>query len=468
MSGEARTATRPRGRLHVLARRAGRRVPGQQRLQRAWERLPGADSLGRRVAVNSSWLIAERILRMAISLAIAIQVVRYLGPTDYGILAYGLSIVTIVDVVSTLGMRSSVVRELVEHPRRAGEVLGTSVGLRLLGSLLTIAVIFALWARDPGSPSLTVLAVLAAGLPLMAFAQLDLYFQATLESHHAAAARTIALLVASVVRVALLVAGAPLLWFAAAGALEFASTGVAFIVTYYRRRGSLLGLRMSLPMSRRIVAISWPFFLSSLAAAVYLKVDQVMLQHYSGSTEVGVYAAAARLSEIWYFVPIALASSILPMLVQRRLEDERAYRRSLEQAFRVAVWIAITIALLTTLAATPIVALLFGDAFARSADILRLHMWAAPFIFMGAVLGRALITEDRRAFELSRHVAGAVLNVGLNAVLIPAFGGMGAAAATLISYAFASYVICFGYGPTRMHVGLMTRAVIRPFGATAA
>lgn len=419
--------------------------------------------MGRRVAVNSGWLIAERVLRMVVALAISVQIIRFLGTVEYGLLAYGFSLIAIVDVVATLGMRSMVVREVLEQPERRGEVLGTTVGLRLAASVATLLVVAALWALQPESRVLGVLVVLAAGLPLMAFAQLDLFFQATLESQYAVGARFAGLAVASVLRVALLVVGAPLLWFAAAGAVEFAATGLAFAVLYHRREGALRALRFTRTMAVRLVTLSWPLFLSALAAVVYLKIDQVMLEHLVGHHAVGVYAAAARLSEVWYFLPIALASSMLPMLVARRLEDPGAYEHSLEQAYRVAAWIAIAIALGTTVVATPLVAILFGEEFAETAGILRVHMWAAPFIFVSSVLGRALIVEDRRKWELTRHLLGAALNVVLNLALIPAIGVMGAAVATLVSYAVAGYLLCWVYGPTRWHGRLITRAVLRPW-----
>jgi O-antigen/teichoic acid export membrane protein len=231
---------------------------------------------------------------------------------------------------------------------------------------------------------------------------------------------------------------------------------------YWWKRASLLSLRFRGRLALRLIGMSWPFLLSALAASVYLKVDQVMLHAFSNSREVGQYAAAARISEVWYFIPVAAASSLLPMLVKRRREDPKLYRSNLQRAFDVNAWMAIALSLGITILAVPGVALLYGSDYEGTADILRVHTWAAPFIFMGTVLGRALIAEDLRKFEISRHTAGAVLNVGLNFILIPRFGGMGAAIATVASYAFASYFACVFYAPGRIHLRQMTRAFYWP------
>jgi len=400
---------------------------------------------------------------MVLAFLVSIWVIRYLGPDDYGILAYALSLTMIVDVIATFGMRSTVVRELVQEPENEGEIIGSTVGVKILTAFLSAGVLIGVgWVTAADSEAFPILVVLALSLPVSALSALDLTFQASLQSQYAVAARSAALVLASGVRIALLIAGAPLIAFAIASAVELSAMGLAFAVMYWWKRASLRSLRFRRGLALRLVGMSWPFLLSALAASVYLKVDQVMLHAFSTSREVGQYAAAARISEVWYFIPIAAASSLLPMLVKRRREDPKAYRANLQRAFDVNAWMAIALSLSITILAVPGVAVLYGADFEGTARILQVHTWAAPFIFMGTVLGRALIAEDLRKFEISRHATGAVLNVSLNLILIPRLGGMGAAIATVASYAFASYVACAFYAPARVHLRQMTRAFFFP------
>lgn len=420
-------------------------------------------TLGGQVILNSGWLIGERMVRMVLAFIVSIWVIRYLGAENYGVLAYALSLTMIVDVIATFGMRSTVVRELVQDPEHEGEIMGSTVGFKVLTGFLSAAVLIAFgWFTAADSEVFPILVVLSLSLPVSALSALDLTFQASLQSQYAVAARTAALVLSLGLRVVLLLAGASLFAFAVASAVELALGGLAFAVMYWWKHASLLSLRFRTGLAWRLMSMSWPFLLSALAASVYLKVDQVMLHAFSTSREVGQYAAAARISEIWYFIPIAAASSLLPMLVKRRLEDPRLYRANLQRAFDVNAWMAIALSLSITILAVPGVALLYGADFDGTADILRVHTWAAPFIFMGTVLGRALIAEDLRKFEISRHAVGALLNVTLNLLLIPRFGGMGAAIATVASYAFASYAACAFYGPARGHLRQMSSALIWP------
>ena len=439
--------------------------PVRTRLRPLVRRLPARDSMGSRVAQNSGWLIAERLVRMGIVFFISVWMARYLGPSGFGALSYALSLVTIVQSVATMGMRPVVVAELADEPERESETLGTALSLQLGMSLLSTALLLGLLAGLSGDgESLLLVAVLSLGLPLNALTVIELAFQSRLKSNYAFVARTLGLGAASVTRLVLLLLHAPVVGFAAAGAIELGLTGIAFAVMYQRTHGGLFGLRYRWHEARVLLKASWPLMAAGLAAVAYLKIDQVMLQQIRGSAEVGVYAVAARLSEIWYFIPVALASSLLPMLVARR-DDDEAYHRTIQRSLNVAGWLGIGLAVGITVIAGPLISILYTDAYSPTAAILRVHVWAAPFVFMGAIVGRALVAENRTHFELARNVAGAVVNVALNLVLIPRLGGMGAAIATVVSYATASYFACLVIPPLRPHFWRMTRALLWPVRA---
>jgi len=420
------------------------------------------------VATNSGWLISERLLRMVVVFAISVWMARHLGPADFGTLAYGVSLLVIVQVIATMGMRPEVVKDLVEDPDHEAEILGSALGLQLVsGSLGALAALGLLWWLDPDADALLVFAVLALGLPLNAVSAVDMAFQASLQSRYSFMARAVGLGIAAATRLGLLLAGAPLIGFAAAGAIEIGATGIAFAVLYRRQRGPLLALRYRWEVARRLAVTSWPLFLAALAAVAYLRADQVMLQSLAGSAELGVYAVAARLSEIWYFIPAAMGSSLLPLLVANRVEDEASYDASLQRAIDIAAWLALALAVGVTIIAGPLIATLYTDEYAQASSILQIHVWAAPFVFMGGIVGRALVAEGRTRFELVRNLGGAVVNIGLNLVLIPRFGGVGAALATLISYSAASYFSCLFYSPVRPHFWRMTRALAWPLRGRA-
>ncbi len=112
--------------------------------------------------------------------------------------------------------------------------------------------------------------------------------------------------------------------------------------------------------------------------------------------------------------------------------------------------------------AAPLVSALFGAEYAAAAPVLALHIWAGVFIFMRALLSRWLVAEDLLRFSLVTHLAGAVINVVGNLILIPRHGPLGAAIATVVSYAVASWLALFASAATRPMAWKMARALLLP------
>ena len=83
---------------------------------------------------NTSWLMAERILRMTVALFVGVYVARYLGPERFGLLSYTNSFVGLYLALATLGIESIVIRELVKSPESRNELLGSALGLKCLGT----------------------------------------------------------------------------------------------------------------------------------------------------------------------------------------------------------------------------------------------------------------------------------------------------------------------------------------------
>ena len=88
---------------------------------------------------NSIWILLEKASRIISGILVGILVVRYLGDQQYGIISLGLSIVGILTILSTLGLDSLVVREILVRKKEANIILGTSFTLRFLGSLIVVA-----------------------------------------------------------------------------------------------------------------------------------------------------------------------------------------------------------------------------------------------------------------------------------------------------------------------------------------
>jgi polysaccharide transporter, PST family len=160
-----------------------------------------------------------------------------------------------------------------------------------------------------------------------------------------------------------------------------------------------------------------------------------------GLAAVGIYGAATRISEAWYFVPTAIAAAAAPAITAAHAHDPAGYLASVRRLLDILAAVALVAAVALSLLSTPIVGALFGREFAASAPVLAVHAWAGVFVALGVGQSAWNVCEGLTRLALFRTLGGAALNIVLNALLIPRFGALGAAVATVASYALSAYIL---------------------------
>lgn len=390
----------------------------------------------RKVTVNFSWLLSQRILLLVVSMFVGIFVARSLGPTNYGTLNFALSFVALFSGFSELGITYVLVRELVKHEELHHELMGTSFVLKLVGFIFTfLLVFFGSHIIDTKADARTLMYIVAFGSVFTSFRSLKYYFQSQILSKYEAIARTTALIAGSSMKVLLVVLAVPLVYFAFAYMLSNVIEAITMIYFYQKRGGKIFHWKFNKKLAGSLLRDCWPVLLSGLVVTIHMKIDQIMIHQMLGSKEVGYYAAAAKLSEVWYFIPAIIVSSVYPILIKYKQRSEQLFIRQLRKLYDLMVVLALSVAIPITLLSDWIVHVIYGDAYVKTAGVLIVHIWAGVFLFMGVVRGKWGIIENQQRYNPIIQVGGAVVNILLNFMLIPVYGVMGAAIATLATVA---------------------------------
>ena len=394
----------------------------------------------RKYFANTSWLLGERALRMAVSLFVGIYVARYLGPERFGLLSYALSFVGIFVALATLGLDEVVVRELIKTPEQREKILGTSFLLKLVGTLLMwAAILVAIPLTENDLQTNILIIIIAFGTVFQAFNVIDLNFQAKVKSKYVVHAQFVQLIISSIVKIILVVNEAPLIWFASVYSLDVIVLAMGLVFAYLYNGDNIFSWKWSFETSKYLLHDSWPLILAGVVISVYMKIDQVMIKEMLGAKEVGLYAAAVKLSEAWYFIPMAIASSLFPAIINAKVYQKEVYYQRLQKLYDLMVWIAIAIALPTTFLSTLVVEFLYGKEYLGSSSVLIIHIWTAVFVFLGVASSKYLLAENFIKKTFYRTFIGALLNIIMNYYLIGIIGIQGAAISTLVSHFFAAY-----------------------------
>jgi len=417
-----------------------------------------------RYLTNTSWLLGEKLLRMTVGLFVGIWVARYLGPEQFGLFSYTQSFVALFIAFSTLGLDSILIRELVKDESERDQLLGTAFVLKLIGSfivLLFLWVVLILQAED--SYTSLLIFIIASATILQSFNVIDFYFQSKVLSKYVAFCNVFSLLLSSIIKVFLIFNEAPLLAFVYIILFDNAVLASGFIYFYVNRKLSICNWVFKKSIAVYLLKNSWPLILSTLVISMYMKIDQVMINGMLGSYEVGQYAAAVRISEVWYFIPMVIASSLFPAIINAKKTSEKLYLSRIQHLFDLMAWLAIIIAIPMSFLSDWLILLLYGKEYSEASGVLMLHIWSAVFVFLGVASSKWFVTEGLQKHSLYRTTTGVILNVGLNLILIPKLGIYGAAIATLVAQIFASYLLNVFFRKSRILFKLQTNSLLLPF-----
>jgi PST family polysaccharide transporter len=260
------------------------------------------------------------------------------------------------------------------------------------------------------------------------------------ESKYAVIAKNIAFILNSLIKIALILTKAPLLAFAWVTLAEFVMSAIGLMIVYQIRGFSFWLWRWSSSVAKTLLKESLPLIFSGFAILIFMRIDQIMLGQMIGDKEVGIYSAAVRISEIWYFIPGAIVSSVAPSIYAAKEKSESVYYQRIGQLLRLLICISLAIALPMTFLSNTIIMVLFGNGYVEAGPILAVHIWTSLFVFMGLATSPWFIAEGLNHVSLSKTLTGAILNIILNLLLIPKYAGLGAAIATIISQAAAAFL----------------------------
>ena len=418
----------------------------------------------RAIVGNSSWLFLDKVLRLGVGLLVGIWVARYLGPDRYGLLSFAIAFTSFFGALATLGLDGIVVRDLVKFPEKRDLILGSAFVLKLAGSLtaFAISIISIMVLRRGETLTLWVVALTATGFIFQSLNVIDLLFQARVQSRYTVYAANSAFILMTLTKVALLLVAAPLIAFAWAGLGELALTAAFLLVAYHVRRMEMRAWRPNWKLMLEMFSASWPLMLSGISIMISTRVDQVLIGQMLNDKQVGIYSVAARVAEMWYFIPLGIAASAFPLLIESKKQGEQLYYQRLQKLYDLLVMLAIGVAVIMTVLSGPAIKMLYGPAYAGSAGVLSVLIWSGVPVSFGCVWSNWMLLENRTRTMFFFQLTGAVVNIVLNFVLIPRFGIMGSAYATLISYSFGHTILAVSMKSQHRALAMLASAIF-PF-----
>ena len=412
---------------------------------------------------NISWLFFERILRITVGLFVSVWVAKYLGPKQFGFFSYTLSFVALFGFMVTISHTSIVVRELVKNPNHNDEIVSTAFWLRIMGAMLGVLITLAISINFTSNDRFVniLILIIASSNIFHSFNVVDDYFQSKVMNKFVVITNVISLFLSSVIKIILILNDAPLIAFVWVVFFDNFILASGFIYFYIKLNSKfkIKNLKFKSKTAILLLKDSWPLMISSAAILIHIKVDQVIIKEILGLEAVGQYAAAARVSEAWYFIPSVLTASFFPAIINAKKNNEDLYNSRLQKLYDIMVWVAIAIAIPMIFLSDWLIEILYGYQYSEAGNVLMIHIWAGVFVSLGLASNGWLICENLQKFLLVNTFIATITNIGLNYILIPKFGIVGAAWATIISYFLVGYLCLLIWKKTRINFINLTKSL---------
>ena len=408
---------------------------------------------------NAGWLIGGKVAQMLINLVVGLLTARYLGPANFGTINYAAAYVAFFSAFCTLGINSVLVKEFVQRPGEEGTIIGTSIFLRAVSSILSaVTIICVVAVLDAGEPvTIAVVALSTIGMVFHVLEVFHYWFQSRLESKVTAIVSLIAYAVTAAYKVILLVAGSGVIPFAIATSVEYICVGLMLLLAYKKHRGGKL--RVSIPYGKELLKISGYFILPSLMVAVYSQTDKIMLKQMISDAEIGFYATAVSLSTVWCFVLQAIIDSVYPSIMQAFGKDDATFQKRNKQLYAIVFYLSLTVSMGITLLADPIIRIMYGEAYLPAVAPLRIITWYTAFSYLGVARNPWIVCQNKQKYMLHIYTTSALANIILNLIFIPMWGASGAAVASLIAQMLTTMVVPFFIKPLRENSKMMLQAI---------
>ena len=390
---------------------------------------------------NASWIIVCKIGQALLSLIVTMISARYLGPSGYGIINYVAAIVSFVTPLTQLGLCNIQVQEYVNYPEDEGKILGSSIILSLISSIGCIVgcIAFVSIANQNEKETILICAIYSILLLFQGAELFQYWFQYKYQSKYYSIISVLAYIVVSCYKIILLVQKRALVWFAFSNSLDFL---LILILSYlaYRRLGGH-PLKFSKEISKRMFEKSKYYIFSSMMIVIFTQTGKILLNIMLDTETTGIYSAAVTIANLANFVFLAIIDSFRPQIFEAFKQSHELFEKKMKSLYAVIFYLSFAFCAVVTVMSPLLVDAIYGKTYHGAINLLRVMIWYNVFSFVGNSRNVWILAEGKQKWLWLINMSGAITNIGVNILLIPRIGAMGASIASVLAQLVANVIV---------------------------
>lgn len=369
----------------------------------------------------------------------SILIARLGGATLFGTYTSILSVTVILTAISALGLNSLLAKEFINSIENSEKSFSNALAIRITSSLIffsiSLPLIMILVNVDIKVSILSSLIIILCTTQIV-----DLFFESRLKSHIVAKYKICGYSIGFLLKVLSVYYSNSILLLVLSHLVELTTIMIISIMEInkelkFKYWFSIKNLDNKYAFE--LINKGIPLTFSSVAAILYMKIDQVFIVNMLGKESAGHYSAAVRLCEGVFIVSAIIVPSIFPNMVSLYKDNIRKFDLYIGKFYFLFLTLGSLIAFFIWFFSDWIIISIYGGEYEESINVLKWYCLSIPVVYLGDLFSRWIITTDNIMLSIKRHVLGLSVNVTLNLILIPKYGISGAAIASFIGYLFA-------------------------------
>ena len=387
------------------------------------------------VSKNVSWILIQNIFSMICSLFVTAIVARHYGAAGYGYINFAQSFVALFSFIAIMGTNHIIMKNLSEDKIEVGIVLGSNLFIRIILAIISLLVSqgISLLIYDKDINILILLFNL--NTILCSFDVFSYYAQSKMQNKYISISKIISITVFSILKLLVIFLDLNINFFVLTYLIETIIYSILLYISY-RKISSNRNVKWKIDYSyiKELLKKGKYYALASLMVTIYLRIDQVMLgTMISDKSQVGIYSAAVRISDIWTFVPVSIITSYKPIIINEKEKSKAKYDKELSKLYNIVSFVCFLFVVIICVFGKLGIYILYGNEYSNAyipLIILTIGIW---FGVLGNIHYIWMICENKEKYSTFYSFSGCITNIIFNFLLIPKYGIIGAAIATLIS-----------------------------------
>lgn len=359
---------------------------------------------------------------------------RLLGASGWGVFSYALSIGSILIIFSDIGLSGLTTREIIQKKEDYKNYVSTIFLLKFIILVISITLVIFIGPQISNIDGLNNLFLIVS--VILFFDSLRDFGIAINRSSEKMEREMI---VKIIMNLTILILGIILLRInptpisiAKAYAI---GTSVGFVVIFLMIKNDIKNIfsKINTSLIKSILKTTWPFAVINLIGSIMANTDIYMLGIWKNPSEIGLYASVQRIQSFIIIIPSMIATASFPIMSKLANIDDFKFRQTLEKTMILLMAICIPIIFGGIILASQIVPFVFGAEYIKAVPIFQIFMITMIASFPLVLLSNSIFAYNKQKNVTNVYILGVIINIIINIILIPKFGGLGSAIATLFS-----------------------------------